>query len=347
MAIVTQTRTAGTIATGSGTFIWSNPGNARTLDGSFAQTISSGSGNIEPFTWDDFGFTFDTSGTLQGIQITRGFVQSFNSAVSNYSLTIRNAANQVLSTNITAPPLQTSGARSDASFGGSSDDLGVGSDGDYADISTINDAGFQVLQTGVVVSGGTPVWRHYGLEMQIWVDVPDPPVVGPDNPGLAIVGNLRARTQIIAANNANYMVLAPSTALTQKSNIKFVLGGMPISMYEDGEGTLGFAVYDASGSFGGALTASETTYVYRGTKYALLESSEYRVFRAFLMDEAAVTASNTVVWQGSPVSLSSDGDIIVKKITGTVDEIRRFSLGGMPLAIVRIGTDWALVVSNI
>jgi len=349
MTLQSQTKTASLLSTNSdngGTIAWANPQNARSRDGAFSN-ITLSSTNSHELVWSDFGFSFDPFATLSGLEIVYGLIRvsdTVRAATVSSRYVIGSTSIGSLGMNYTST---AGGINAEVTEGSST------SNGDIVDgIAVLMNSDFGITTDLDGDSGfGSSVYRHYGLDLTVYYTDPVIATTSIDGvidliaPAPTRIGTNRIRT--ISVGGIRHFAFDSASGFTMRSSSNLVLGGMPLSVYENSSRDRAIAVYDVNGELDGPLSLSGSNLVYQGHRFSFLENSEHRVLRGLVSGEHSVSVSDYTVWQGVPISLNEFGDIICKKLTGTILETRRFSLGGVPLTAVLIGNDWAIAVSNI
>jgi len=342
MAIESQTKAPGQVIQADGEVNWTNAENTLFYPGGYAAGSVNSSPSIDTtqyLVWTNFGFSFDPLSTLEGIEIEYGLVNANTTIAFAISANIRlNGAST--STVATVSTTSISGANVTNTVGG------VGSYLTGLTTSDIFNSTFGFRQQCRHISGlGTVQFRHYGMEMTVYYSPPTGSVAA--NSGSPVrIGNTPIRA--IQASSGSYRPgLDAASNYNRLSSSKLLLGGVPISVYENDSGSRAVAVYDVSGSLDGSLSLSSNSFVYQGTRFSFLENDNHRVMHATLGGERDVSTTTFSMWQGVPIATNAFGDIVCKKLTGTVTQTRRFSLGGVPLTAVLIGDDWAIAVSDV
>lgn len=346
MTIVSQERSASLLEeVFDGDDVWVNPQLAILIDNGYADSTVASGDTSNSLRWSDFGFSFDYFATLIGVEVTHAIIAPLFIAGSHRVENRFDNDLGIMTLNpVTGVP--TSGSSVETVLGSPTDTFLIDSSPFYQGISTINGSDFTVRQAVKKNSGfGGTTFSHYGLKLKIYVNEPDNIVLSSDAEAVRLGDS---KISSFRDNGVNYLSIRLASNFTTRSNSNFVLGGMPFSAYEDYLGNRAIAIYDASNSsLGSSWNISENNYVYKGFRYSFLENDQYRLFRCGFGSESAVITSSHTVWQGVPISLDSSGHVIGKMLTGNIDEIRSFTLGGTPLTAVRIGNDWAIAAGSV
>tara|TARA_B100000614_G_scaffold262903_1_gene299856 strand:- start:23944 stop:24972 length:1029 start_codon:yes stop_codon:yes gene_type:complete len=342
MAIETQTRAPGQVTQSGGEVDWTNINNTLTYPAGFAAGSINSSPSIDTtqyLVWTNFGFSFDPLSTLEGIEIEYGLVHANTTIAFSVSANIRlnDSSTSTVSTSSTASPSGTNVSKTAG---------GVGSFLSGLSTKDIFNPTFGFRQQCRLVTGlGTVQFRHYGMEMTIYYSPPTGTVLSSSARPVRI-GNSPIRA-IQSSSGAYRPGFDVASNYNTRSSSKLLIGGVPISVYESSSGSRALAVYDVDGSLDGALSLSSNSFVYQGTRFSYLENGTHRVMHATLGGERSVDTTTYSIWQGIPIATNAFGDLVCKKLSGTVTQTRRFSLGGTPLTAVLVGDDWAIAVSDV
>jgi len=342
MTIQSQTKSPGQVEQNGGEVAWTNPNNTLVYPSGYAGASVSSSASIDTthyLVWTNFGFSFDPLATLEGIEIEYGLVNANTTASFTTSANIRlnGASTSSVSAASTTSP---SGANLTNTVGG------IGSFKSGLTTADIFNPTFGFRHQCRHISGVSTVqFRHYGMELTVYYSLPSGNIAT-DSGSPVRIGNVPIRA-IQSSSSGNYRPgFDIASNYNRLSSSKLLLGGVPISVYENESGSRAIAIYDVNGSLDGSLLLSNNNFVYQGTRFSFLENDNHRVMHATLGGAREISTTTFSVWQGIPVATNAFGDIVCKKLTGTVTQTRRFSLGGVPLTAVLVGDDWAIAVSN-
>jgi len=352
VALESQTKTPQSIESlesaagqAAGKVAWTNPGNAFLLDdsgGAFANSSIrqfASSNKTEYLVWTDFGFSVDPFADFSGFTIRHGMIHAVTGVV--WSTNSKFILNNLVIGNATMTSQQSpTGSFEETIHGGPTNKFAISKT-----LTELFDPTFGITVTGQAVTlTGTVQIRHYGTELTLWYETPDNAINTSLNTATRI-GNARVRSTDNDGIRHLHFDCASNFNISNNENI--FIQGNPISIYENNTGQKAIAVYDVSGSLDGDLSLSRNALVNEGFRLSFLENNNHRVLRAKTTASHSVEPSGSVVWMGIPLSTNAFGDIVAKKITGTISQTRKFSFGGVPLTAVFVDGIWAIAVSDI
>lgn len=154
-------------------------------------------------------------------------------------------------------------------------------------------------------------------------------------------GNPISSTQ--DAQNTHYPHLKYITGKTAVPHICYI-GGMPICCFDLGDGTYALGVYEITSG----LTDNGETTVETGNRLAITSfTDDRRVLETVKQSGGASVSSSATVWNGARLGINADGSILVQTLIATendLDESASASIGGIPMRVVRVGSNWYLAV---
>ena len=170
---------------------------------------------------------------------------------------------------------------------------------------------------------------------------PDPTV---DSYGFRQIGNVLLsvglRTDgVVEGINGNMVDAGYSL-----SSYPIVIGGLPLTLYENAAGRRAIAVVFEEDV---ETNDSLSTTVIHGIRYAVRHNN-YRYTLGVIKDSDTTSDERTMIWHGAEIGLGDSYQMdLYETSLGSVDEERTFSLGGTPMLARRSGTRWYLVVHQV
>lgn len=162
-----------------------------------------------------------------------------------------------------------------------------------------------------------------------------PPIEGQDTVVLGM-GKIKVSTTTGGKNITSFVFDDSNLAYSDK---KLVLGGIPLTLFDRGDGMNVLGVYEVDATSNqltvGNFVESDDTYVYFGVRFGIYTDG-FNSLYVYGQSGADSTASDKIVWRGTPIAIASDASIICKKVTGDTDFIDNLYIGGMPLRYVSI-----------
>jgi len=115
---------------------------------------------------------------------------------------------------------------------------------------------------------------------------------------------------------------------------------MPISLAKGPSGLFAPMVVSLTGT-----SSTDVSLYLQGNEMRLRITSG--LFALSVASTASLTATDSFLWKGFPIALSSENAMLVKEATsGTVQESAASNIGGVPVLLRRIAGNWYLAVST-
>ena len=127
---------------------------------------------------------------------------------------------------------------------------------------------------------------------------------------------------------------------------KLMLGGFPVSLYENANGKHALGVHVVSS--GSSILDFDSleygaAFSYKGSRLYYKTAGQYNVW-AFDAASGSSDVEYDVPWHGHTLSLNSNRDLLCHIESGTPDETQIASIGGIPMPFVRFGNAWHLAI---
>ena len=145
----------------------------------------------------------------------------------------------------------------------------------------------------------------------------------------------------VTDTNGNYNLSVNYTSGWTLSSQPFVWKGIPLTSYTDGNGNFSLAVYIESG------TPNGETYVYKGNRYGVTTNSSNQRVWSINSSGSDSTVYGSTIWRGQAFAYNAEKQLLLTQVTGlTFDQTDMIFVGGMPLKVGRVGSQWYLVASD-
>jgi len=127
------------------------------------------------------------------------------------------------------------------------------------------------------------------------------------------------------------------------SSTKIVMGGIPLSLYESGNGKYFLGMILESGA-----TVTNGYFIF-GEAFYNVGIRNNKNIMLVTVKNGSNSHYDTLFCDGIPLSINENNYLIVSEYTPTraVDEEGHVFIGGMPLLIKRYGNNWFLVAQSI
>jgi len=164
----------------------------------------------------------------------------------------------------------------------------------------------------------------------------------------ALIGGVRiAAVKETIDDSHRLLIRIVAGGFDKVSTAELNLSGHRISTYENAVGQRALAAYNIADDTVTFSNPAKATgyYYYKGTRFSYVETGDYNIYRVVLSNTSTYT-DNAVIWQGIKINLTENDELLCRQITGTPEEYRSISIGGIPMRIVRFGNEWALCIST-
>lgn len=133
-----------------------------------------------------------------------------------------------------------------------------------------------------------------------------------------------------------------------ESDRSIVIGGMPVALYDLGEGRYAIGAFALAGSTLGDGSVSDQTTHWGGQRMTLGVRNGAYIFsvKDGTVDSDQDAVSQEVVY-GHRIGKDAGDRMILASVTGAYQELGKAYIGGMPLLVVRQNNRWHLAIRTL
>ena len=145
--------------------------------------------------------------------------------------------------------------------------------------------------------------------------------------------------------NTNCISGAYSFSNFSNSSDQIFIGGMPLSLSEN---SLGYAINVIVGSSIQNYSDREILAVWEGSLVSILQREERRYLNIYL-DYDMEELTDAIIFNGMPLVRNVKNRLIFVYsgyLLSDIEEFAEASIGGIPVAVGRVGNNWYLIVNN-